>query len=288
MMHPALENSAILIKGYLLNQQTPPEIEKAIREIVTFFQYPKSDNHSLYRIDIPDENTMRGHGGAVENTPSARAVTEEGLKSPKPLAAERGNSEPKTRTMLPRRCKLDPAKHLAAIQAEHDTGAANNTIAIKYDVSDQTIVNFLRKYGTYNPQATGGRPKTVRKVDAPSPVRAYAEPQDALGEPLLTVSVSTVASPITFNPFPKPSRKKNSKIPEETSILKSVDLIDVRELHATGGAKAVVDYYGCTATEVSEFLDRHKNANVTKAKKPGWAIGAASNNHIVKPSHGGY
>lgn len=241
-MEPSLENHAALLKGYLLNQQTPPEIMAAVNAILSRPHLRTVGNHAPFAplVDITDQ---------ADETIGAR-VQRPAAPLPPPALP------PAPPGRRPRRCKLS-ADDLADIQRRHDNYESNGVIGQAYNVSDQTIVNFLKQYGSYEAKAVGGRPKRAED---------YNPATDIMGEPLVTP--------------PPAAARYDAKVEQ---LLAPGQLVDIHDMMAAGkNMQQIADHLLVPKNVVEAFVLRHRNAQITKCAAR--AGGIYGDNHLVKPA----
>ncbi len=243
-MESSLDSHIGMIKGYLLNQQTPPEIMASVDALLA---------------------GLRNKSMLVRADKNLDALISERLDVKKEIEIILP-PEVKPTVKRPRRCKLSK-DDLAGVQREHDRGDPNGIIAARYSVSDQTIVNFLKQFGNYEPKAKGGRP--ARKV-VDTPEEATFTPTDPLGLPLVTLPAARDPSKRAIPPGP----------------LKAVDLIDVHDMLSAGkDCDDIAEHYLCTKRHVEAFILAHRNAQLTKYP-PKRLVGAEVDFTIKSPVRG--
>lgn len=238
-MEPSLEIHAATLKGYLLNQETPPEIMNAADALL---------------IAASSKSIVIRTVGHV----SVRTESQEPLETHLRVIDAAENPKPKVKKRE-RPSKIDPVKDLAAIQERHDAGIPNGVIAKDYDVVDQTIVNYLKRYGNYHPQATGGRPKREKPAPAPKPEK-IAPPAPA-PKP---VARDAFGSPMR-RPYHSKKKIKTGRSALEPGILQPGDLVDIHEMLAAGqDLNDVATHFKCTLHEAETFVYRNRAVSITR------------------------
>lgn len=231
-MEAALIEQCSLVRGYLLNPQTPRQIVEAFDMVVG----------AAARSVIVVQTKQKQE--AIEKPVNASTHYDKMTRRPAAATVKR----------RARKCKLT-LDNLPDIQRDHDAGQPNGVIAAPYGVSDQTIVNFLRKNGTYNPQATGGRPKRP-----PAPPELPKE--DMLGDKLVT--------PKLIRSLGMKVLSVKKKTINDFGPFQPGDLVDMHDMLAQGkDTSDIAEYFTerdtvCTKIEVEEFILIHQNVQITR------------------------
>lgn len=231
-MDTSLASCALLIKGYILNHRPPAEIMQAIDTIINGVSPAREEvlpSHILAGWNWSEpENTQQedNYNKADDSLPSA----------PKEQSSK---------------AKLKIAD-LPEVQHAHDNRESNVSIGKRYNVTDQTVINFLKKHGRYNPPLSNKNPIAPKQEVM----------HDNLGEPLINL------------PLPPPQKGNEPD-------LSPSDLVDIHDLLNAGKTlEDIAEIYVVPVNNLRRFVEKHRAVKITKCP---YARGMIPNQHIVKP-----
>lgn len=236
----------------------------------------KNDSNNSYASDIQNKSVTEEKKekatkvAKIYVSPLGGALMKPNPDNNPPAIPERRNKY--------RQTGLSSELHLADIQKAHDDGESNGKIAARYSVSDESIANFLRKYGRYAPKsgvkkypdkkevvirAPGNKSKDLRKKTE----KDYeGEKTDILGEPLIDVRLVQVST----DEEPKPELKKKLEIkPCDIRVsgqeFTGGELVDIYDMLSAGKTtEEIAVFYKKTKKELEDFILRHRNVQITK------------------------